>query len=132
MMPRDQCGIGQLSRNQAIFAALYAASLQWSHVLRLFGLTSNGRFDVCVFIALWGAAAIYAFASYLTWRSFLAIFATIFIVDLGVSVATYLADTASHSRDMPLVIRPIFSFIFAAITSSCLLLPLAKGLLRRN
>lgn len=119
-----------MTRNQTIFAALYAVALQWIEVPRVLGVPIDGRIAILVFVALWAVSAACGFALHLRWRGLLFGFGSIFIVTSSVTVGIWLADIGSHSRDVPVWWLMLASVVFAAIASSGLLLALAARSLR--
>lgn len=123
---------GKVKRNEIAFASLYAVSLHWWDGLHSLGIAIDGHVALLVFAVLWGIAAGGAIALSFTWRAILVVFAIIYVVDLGVSTAPYLADIGAHSREIPLIFRPIYSLIFATIASSGLLLAFGLRALRHR
>jgi len=121
-----------LTRNQGIFAVLYAVALQWSEVPRVLGVPIDGEIAMLVFIALGVVSAGFGLALNLRWRGLLFAFSSIFMVTLSVTVGIWLADAGSHSRDVPLWWLLIASAIIAAIASSGLLLAAAARSLRQR
>lgn len=121
-----------MRRSQIVFAALYASSLQWWSALHTLGRPIDGQFAILVFFALWVVSVKFALALRLTWRAMLFAFLIVYVVDLSVSVATYLADLGAHSRDLPLIFRPIPALIFATIASSGMLLAVGIRGMRRQ
>lgn len=114
-----------MTRNQGIFAALYAGALQWHEVPRVLGVPIDGGMAMLVFIALWAVSAVCGLALNLRWRGLMFAFGSIFIVTLSVTVGIWLADIGSHSRDVPLWWLLIAALIFAAVACSGLLLAVA-------
>ena len=121
-----------MTRGTFICILCYALSLQWSEIPSALGVTVDGLLSLVLFGALWVVAALYGLRGNLPPITGLAALLSIFLVDLLISAASYIADAGVHARDVPLGILPALSLMFALLASSAFLLPSIVGALRRT